>query len=168
MGVPCRVVEGACTRAILIPIRVTLATGATEQCVKCGGTVDKAEGCKFGPKTYHIKCLCCSQCGELPSVPPLSHTPATLSLSSFPFLHSFISSCPPVLPLLSTFFISHPSLNISLSEFLSPHLFSPPPYLHPPPSLPSLPCPRPLPYPIYSCCLTRTLIHALFTVITIS
>ena len=136
MGAQCRVVGGACTRAILIPIRVTLATGATEQCVKCGGTVDKAEGCKFGPKTYHIKCLCCSQCGELPSVPPLSHTPATLSLSSSPFLHSFISSCPPALPLPSTFFIPHPcfSASLCLSSCLPiysalPHIFTPPPPL---------------------------------------
>ena len=64
----------ACCVAV---IRIRLVrTGATEQCVKCGETVNKEDGCKFGAKTYHIKCLCCSQCGKPPprvppSLPPL-------------------------------------------------------------------------------------------------
>lgn len=110
-------------------VSVVFGTGEAEQCVKCGNAVEKAEGCKFGPKTYHIKCLCCSQCGELSLYPPL---PLILPTSFSLFIHSFLFTHPSLLP--CTFFFPLPFLSASLVLSLSVPCCCVSPYPSQPPS----------------------------------
>ena len=170
-----RRVEGACTRRVIpcvccvAVIRIRLVrTGATEQCVKCGGTVNKEDGCKFGAKTYHIKCLCCSQCGKPPPSPlclPLSH-PSLPPIINCLLFHCYVVYPPPP-PLPPYTYIPHPLHFLSAPLYLCSSLpiFSNFLHIFNPSSLPTSFCSQPLPLS-YSCCLTSVMPCARVSLLT--